>query len=158
MIAVVSLHRQAYSGHARQVIEAAIATTRFKWFVVVDGDVDVFNWEEVEWALAMHVQPHRDVIVTDDRHRGSNVDPSIPPTCARFQLHARRRSVSTRRPSTRVSPGPLASGPRATCCGASSSSGTATVWASAPAVVSPSFAKQLLTRPKDLNWERPAFD
>jgi 4-hydroxy-3-polyprenylbenzoate decarboxylase len=79
MIAVVSLHRQAYSGHARQVIEAAIATTRFKWFVVVDGDVDVFNWEEVEWALAMHVQPHRDVIVTDDRHRGSNVDPSIPP-------------------------------------------------------------------------------
>jgi UbiD family decarboxylase len=79
MIAIISLERQHYAGHVQQVLDAAFATTRFKWFIVVDGDVDVFNWDDVEWALAMHVQPHRDVIVTNDRRRGSHLDPSVHP-------------------------------------------------------------------------------
>lgn len=79
-IAIVSLGRHFYSGHARQVIDAALALNwGFKWIIVVDADIDVFNWEEVDWALSTRVQPHRDIVMADDRHRGSSLDPSIQP-------------------------------------------------------------------------------
>src|SRR5205814_720190 len=48
-ISIVSLERQYYSGHARQVIDAVLVAARgSKWIIVVDADVDVFNWEEVD--------------------------------------------------------------------------------------------------------------
>jgi 4-hydroxy-3-polyprenylbenzoate decarboxylase len=79
-IAAVSLEREYYSGHGRQVIDAGLATNwGFKWLVVVNADIDVFNWEEVDWALSTRVQPHRDIVITDNWHRGSSLDPSIAP-------------------------------------------------------------------------------
>ncbi len=79
-IAVISLERQYYSGHTRQVIDAALATNYgFKWIIVVDADIDVFDWEQVDWALSTRVQPHRDIVMADSYHRGSSLDPSIEP-------------------------------------------------------------------------------
>ncbi|MBM2811782.1 MAG: UbiD family decarboxylase [Chloroflexi bacterium] len=69
-IAIVSLERHFYSGHARQVIDAALALNwGFKWIIVVDADIDVFNWEQVDWALSTRVQPHRDIVMADNRPR-----------------------------------------------------------------------------------------
>lgn len=79
-IAVISLDRQYYGGHARQVIDATWAVAGgVKWVIVVDGDIDVFDWDQVEWALSTRVQPHRDIFITDERERGLHLDPSIPP-------------------------------------------------------------------------------
>jgi 4-hydroxy-3-polyprenylbenzoate decarboxylase len=79
-ISIISLDRQYYSGHVRQVINAALVAARgSKWIIVVDGDIDVFNWEQVDWALSTRVQPHRDIVVTDNWRTGVTLDPSIEP-------------------------------------------------------------------------------
>jgi 4-hydroxy-3-polyprenylbenzoate decarboxylase len=79
MLVVVSLERQYYAGHARQVIDAVLATLLHKYVIVVDGDVDVFDWDAVTWAMGTNVLPGRDTYITDDRRRGFGLDPSIPP-------------------------------------------------------------------------------
>ncbi len=77
---VVSMDRHYYSGNARQIIEALWATgPGHKWVIVVDSDIDIYNRDEVEWALATRVQPHRDIVITDDREQGVELDPSIEP-------------------------------------------------------------------------------
>ncbi|HLY65685.1 MAG TPA: UbiD family decarboxylase, partial [Chloroflexota bacterium] len=79
-VTAISLERQFYNGHARQVIDAMLTIGRAtKWIIVVDADIDVFNWQDVDWALSTRVQPHRDVVITDDRRIGMVLDPSIPP-------------------------------------------------------------------------------
>ncbi|MBM2810827.1 MAG: hypothetical protein HW416_1586 [Chloroflexi bacterium] len=79
-ISIISLDRHYYSGHARQVIDAAFVAARgSKWIIVVDADIDVFNWEEVDWALSTRVQPHRDMVITDNKRFGVSLDPSIKP-------------------------------------------------------------------------------
>ncbi|MBW2609299.1 MAG: UbiD family decarboxylase [Deltaproteobacteria bacterium] len=77
---IVAIDRQYYHGHARQVIEYVWATGfNHKWTIVVDEDIDIYDRAQVEWALSTRVQPHRDVIVTDQSCIGCNLDPSIPP-------------------------------------------------------------------------------
>ncbi len=80
---VVSMDRQYYLGNARQVIDTVWGTCRGsgygKWVIVVDDDINIFDREQVEWALATRVQPHRDIVITDDRTRGVILDPSIHP-------------------------------------------------------------------------------
>ncbi|HLY64898.1 MAG TPA: UbiD family decarboxylase [Chloroflexota bacterium] len=79
-ITAISLERQFYAGHARQVIDAALVVCRgAKWIIVVDGDIDVFNPEDIDWAVATRVQPHRDIVITDNHHVGMVLDPSIHP-------------------------------------------------------------------------------
>jgi UbiD family decarboxylase len=79
-ICVVSMERQYYLGNARQVIDAVFTINRTtKWAIVVDDDIDIYDWGQVTWALATRVQPHRDIIITDDRHTGSVLDPSVHP-------------------------------------------------------------------------------
>ena len=82
---VVSLERQYYLGNARQVIDTVIGTVHtVKWVIVVDNDIDIYDRGQVEWALAVRVQPHRDIIVTDDRRTGVVLDPSINPEVRRY--------------------------------------------------------------------------
>ncbi len=80
-IIVVSMDQQFYLGNAREAIEAVFATVgkTTKWVIVVDDDIDIFDRGQVEWALSVRVQPHRDIIITDDRHSGNPLDPSIHP-------------------------------------------------------------------------------
>jgi 2,5-furandicarboxylate decarboxylase 1 len=61
---------------ARAVLEAAFASNAvIKHAVAVNGDVDVFDAEQLEWALATRVQGASDLIVLEDE-RGSPLDPS----------------------------------------------------------------------------------
>lgn len=78
---VVSLERQFYAGHARQVIEAVWAslTNNAKWVIVVDEDIDIYDRGQLEWALCTRVQPHRDIVITSNRQPGMDLDPSLAP-------------------------------------------------------------------------------
>ena len=46
-----------------------------KRVIVVDGDVDIFDDREVEWALSTRFQADRDMVVVSGA-RGSTLDPS----------------------------------------------------------------------------------
>lgn len=84
-VTVIALDKQYYSGNARQAIMAHWSMTHAgKWTIVVDGDVDIFDWGQVELALATRVQPHRDTIITADRHPNTRLDPSIHPEARPF--------------------------------------------------------------------------
>ncbi len=77
---IVSMEQQYYPGNARQVIDTVFGTFHIaKWVIVVDDDIDIYDRGQVEWALAVRVQPHRDIIITDNRCKGIELDPSIHP-------------------------------------------------------------------------------
>jgi 2,5-furandicarboxylate decarboxylase 1 len=60
----------------RKAIHAAFAGHQScKHVFVVDGDIDIYNPLEVEWALATRFQGDKDLVIYD-RQRGSSLDPS----------------------------------------------------------------------------------
>ncbi|MFF3643327.1 UbiD family decarboxylase [Streptomyces sp. NPDC002564] len=84
--------RQARPGQARQVMLALLGWDPYlKTVVAVDEDVDVRRDADVLWAVATHLQPHRDVFLVDGLP-GSPLDPSSTPdgTTSRMALDATR--------------------------------------------------------------------
>ncbi|MFB6081307.1 MAG: UbiD family decarboxylase [Halanaeroarchaeum sp.] len=73
---------QQYAGHATQVGMQAISLPagayHGRFTVVVDADVDVYDWQEVLWALTSRCDPADDVQVVDDCW-STPLDPRIPP-------------------------------------------------------------------------------
>jgi 4-hydroxy-3-polyprenylbenzoate decarboxylase/2,5-furandicarboxylate decarboxylase 1 len=75
--AVIAL-RQRYKGQARHVILAALGdSSRPKWVITVDDDIDVHDSEQVLWAAITRGQPAEDVI-TVPGVAGGPLDPSAP--------------------------------------------------------------------------------
>jgi UbiD family decarboxylase len=73
--AIISIQKQT-DGDAKNALLAAFAAhPSLKHAVVVDSDIDVFNPNEVEWALATRFQADEDLIVIP-KVRGSTLDPS----------------------------------------------------------------------------------
>ena len=73
--AVISLE-QRYEGEAKNVMFAAFSSsTEVKHVVVVDPDIDIYDSQDVEWAIANRVQAARDVIIIPDA-MGNRLDPS----------------------------------------------------------------------------------
>ena len=62
-------------GEVRRALTLALSFPHVKKAVVVDGDVDPEDPQEVEWALATRFQGDRDLIVISDV-RGQPIDPS----------------------------------------------------------------------------------
>jgi 4-hydroxy-3-polyprenylbenzoate decarboxylase len=76
--AIVQIDKQAEYDGAR-AIEAAFAGHRScKHVFVVDQDIDIYNPQEVEWAMATRFQGETDMIVKD-KEPGSSLDPSAEP-------------------------------------------------------------------------------
>lgn len=76
---VISINK-LNEGYAKMVALAALGSSAgrmMKNLIIVDKDIDPYNWDEVEWALATRVQPHRDVDIISNMG-GSNLDPSLP--------------------------------------------------------------------------------
>lgn len=73
--AVISIRKQA--GEGKNALLAALSVMDLKHVVVVDDDIDVFNGEQVEWAIATRVQGDRDVMVIPGA-RAKPLDPSLP--------------------------------------------------------------------------------
>jgi len=73
--AIISIQKQT-DGDPKNVLLAAFsAHPSLKHAVVVDSDIDVYNLEEVEWAIATRFQASEDLIVIRNV-RGSTLDPS----------------------------------------------------------------------------------
>ncbi|WCK52567.1 UbiD family decarboxylase [Aneurinibacillus sp. Ricciae_BoGa-3] len=73
--AVVSIKKRN-EGEAKNAIFAALANSfDIKHVVVVDEEVDIFNMEEVEWAIATRFQADKDLVVVQGA-QGSKLDPS----------------------------------------------------------------------------------
>lgn len=73
---------QQYAGHATQVGMQAISLPagayHGRFTVIVDADVDVFDREEVLWALTSRCDPATDVEIVEDCW-STPLDPRIPP-------------------------------------------------------------------------------
>ena len=68
---------QRVPGEARNAIAAAFGSTAdTKHVFVVDSDIDIFNDDQMEWALATRFQSHRD-LVTGQNFRAVPLDPSL---------------------------------------------------------------------------------
>ncbi|MGE0745163.1 MAG: UbiD family decarboxylase [Rhodospirillales bacterium] len=76
--AVIAIRKQA--GDGKNAIMAALsgAGGSLKHVVIVDDDIDVFDGNDVEWAIATRVQADRDVVIVSGA-RSKPLDPSIPP-------------------------------------------------------------------------------
>lgn len=69
--------KQRVPGESRNAIAAAFGSTAdTKHVFVVDPDIDVFNDEQMEWALATRFQSDRD-LVTSNGYRAVPLDPSL---------------------------------------------------------------------------------
>jgi 2,5-furandicarboxylate decarboxylase 1 len=62
-------------GEIRRALTSALSFANVKKAVIVDGDVEVEDDHEVEWAIATRFQGDRDLIVIPDM-RGQPIDPS----------------------------------------------------------------------------------
>ena len=60
--------RQQYAGHARQVLMAVFGAspTWAKFCTVVDEDVDIYDLNDVVWAVLTRSRPDRDVLIVPD--------------------------------------------------------------------------------------------
>ena len=71
-----------FQGHAKQVAAAlwgsGAAQWRYKNVVVVDDDIDVSDYEQIDWAIAYRVNAGKDDIVVFPGSFGSSADPSTP--------------------------------------------------------------------------------
>ena len=73
--AIVSIEKQKDGDGKNALMATFAAHPSLKHAVVVDTDINVFNPEEVEWAIATRFQADRDLIVIPNA-RGSTLDPS----------------------------------------------------------------------------------
>lgn len=73
--AVVQIDKQ-HSEDGRRAAEAAfLGHGSLKHVVVVDDDVDIYDPNDVEWAIATRFQAHRDLMIWEDQP-SSSLDPS----------------------------------------------------------------------------------
>ncbi|MGH7771877.1 MAG: UbiD family decarboxylase [Candidatus Binatia bacterium] len=74
--------RKSYRGHAQQVAQAlwgsSFANYAAKHLIVVDEDIDIYDWEAIEWALAYRVNAAMGDISFFPGTVGSMLDPSVP--------------------------------------------------------------------------------
>jgi UbiD family decarboxylase len=85
--AVVQIEKNT-EGDAKNAILAALsAHPSLKGVVVVDEDIDIYSYEEVEFAIVTRFQADRDMIVIKGA-RGSSLDPSANETTAKWGIDA----------------------------------------------------------------------
>lgn len=67
-----------FPGHPQQVMDAVWGATyaRYKHVIVVDKDVDIWDYNQVHWALSTRVNAERDVTILP-RRAGQWLDPAV---------------------------------------------------------------------------------
>jgi UbiD family decarboxylase len=68
-----------FKGHPQQVMDAIWGSTyaRYKHVIVVDKDIDIWDYNSVHWALSTRVKADRDVYILP-RRAGQWLDPAVP--------------------------------------------------------------------------------
>lgn len=74
--------RKSHRGHAQQVAAALwgchLGNYAGKHLIVVDDDIDIHDWEAIEWALCYRLNAGLGDITTFPGTSGSMLDPSVP--------------------------------------------------------------------------------
>jgi UbiD family decarboxylase len=73
--AIISIEKQTEGDGKNALMAAFAAHPSLKHAIVVDTDIDVYNLEEVEWAIATRFQANEDLVIIPNA-RGSSLDPS----------------------------------------------------------------------------------
>ncbi|MCD6242240.1 UbiD family decarboxylase [Candidatus Bathyarchaeota archaeon] len=73
--AIISIEKQTEGDGKNALLAAFSAHPSLKHAVVVDTDINVYNIEEVEWAIATRFQADKDLLIIKNI-RGSTLDPS----------------------------------------------------------------------------------
>ncbi len=84
---VISIDKQEEDEPEKAIKAAFEGHTSMKKVTIVDEDVDIFNDDEVEWAIATRFQPDEDIYVYEEQ-KGSSLDPSAPDLTAKWGLDA----------------------------------------------------------------------
>jgi 2,5-furandicarboxylate decarboxylase 1 len=72
---IVSIEKNNDGDGKTAIMNCFAASHSLKLVIAVDTDVDPFNWDEVEWALATRFQASKGMVLIDGA-RGSTLDPS----------------------------------------------------------------------------------
>lgn len=76
--AVVAIRKKSEED-GKKAIEAAFKGHKsLKHVVIVDDDIDIYNPNSVEWAIATRVQANKSLVIKENE-RGSSLDPSADP-------------------------------------------------------------------------------
>lgn len=84
---VVSITKQKEGDSINAVMAALGAHPSMKLVTVVDGDIDIFDDKEVEWAVATRFQGHKGLVMIENA-RGSSLDPSAGDTTTKMGVDA----------------------------------------------------------------------
>jgi UbiD family decarboxylase len=85
--AVVQIEKVT-EGDGKNVILATLsANPSLKGVIVVDEDIDIYSYEDIEYAIATRFQADRDLVVVSGA-RGSSLDPSAGKTTAKWGIDA----------------------------------------------------------------------
>ena len=63
-------------GEGKNALLALLSLAEVKLAIVTDEDIDIFNPDELDWAMTFRVQADQDVIIVSGA-RGKHIDPSI---------------------------------------------------------------------------------
>ncbi len=72
--AIISIRARSPQDARNAILAAFKAHKSLKQVIVVDDDIDIFNPQDVEWALATRFQAGEDIVLL--REKGSSLDPS----------------------------------------------------------------------------------
>lgn len=64
------------AGEGKNALLALLSLGIVKWAIVVDDDIDIYNQDEVDWAITFCVQADRDIYILPGM-RGKHLDPSL---------------------------------------------------------------------------------
>jgi len=88
--AIVQIRKET-EGDAKNAILAALAANpSLKGVVVVDEDIDIYSYEDVEYAIATRFQADEDLVIVKGA-RGSSLDPSAEKTTAKWGIDATKK-------------------------------------------------------------------
>ncbi len=88
--AVVQIKKETEGDGKNAIIAALAANPSLKGVIVVDDDIDVYSYEDVEYAIATRFQADRDLVVIKGA-RGSSLDPSADGTTAKWGIDATKK-------------------------------------------------------------------
>ena len=93
-MAIVSMKKTA-EGEPQMAMMATFGTELYtKYVIVVDDDVDIFNMNDVMWAIATRVRAEKDIVLVPGA-KGAIIDPTSDPetfTLTKMGIDATRPS------------------------------------------------------------------
>ena len=84
---IVQIEKKTEGDGKNAIIAALYAHPSMKGVVVVDEDIDIYNYEDVEYAIATRFQADRDFVMIKNA-RGSSLDPSSNATTTKWGMDA----------------------------------------------------------------------